>query len=90
MVNKWIDFVKEYARENNTTYKESLKSVSAKTQYRKPLHSLLVFGRPVIEVPQTVDYIDKNGNEHEVNTLTKSGNFTRLDKKPAINCSKKL
>ena len=85
MVNRWIEFVKEYARENNTTYKESLKSGSVKSLYRKHLHSLLVFGRPVIEVPKTVDYIDKNGKESEINTLTKSGNFTRRDKKPAIN-----
>ena len=85
MVNRWIDFVKEYARENNISYKESLKSESAKTEYRKHLHSLLVFGRPFIEVPKTMDYIDKQGKESEINTLTKSGNFTRRNKKPAMN-----
>ncbi len=85
MVNKWIEFVKEYARQNNTTYKDALKSESVKMEYRKHLHSLPVFGRPVIEVPKTMDYIDKKGKEHEINTLTKSGNFTRRDKKPAMN-----
>ena len=83
--NKWIQFIKEFAEQNNMIYKDALKNEKAKSQYRKHLNSLLIFGRPIIEVPKTIDYIDKRGKEHEINTLTKAGNFTRREKKPAIN-----
>ena len=85
MPNKWIEFIKQFAGQNDISYKEALKNETAKMKYRKHLHSLLVFGKPIIEVSKTMNYIDNKGKEHEVDTLTKTGNLTKRNKKPAMN-----
>ena len=45
----------------------------------------LIMSTPVIEVPQKMVYVNKNGDKKSINTLTKKGRLATRDKHLAIN-----
>jgi len=49
------------------------------------IKNYLIMSTPVIEVPQKMVYVNKNGDKKSINTLTKKGRLATRDKHLAIN-----
>lgn len=97
MPNKWVDFVKEYAKKNNISYGCALSNTDMKNEYNKIHKSIKNLDKKDIakkkeETKQKIkEFLSKTRNElkREARSLLR-GNMTKEEKKQIVILDKKI